>query len=184
MCVIASFCATCKRRLLPHYNRTSHPSMGATDIHVSASHRRYPAESLAALQASRIPVAASTCRRVGDDVGVEPNNCVTARHRQFGRSVTIGRHRNFVRHGSVHRGLRRGDRDDGRCEDEGMQMHGTISYGAPRQCGCPMRRAKHGHMVCLTLAGHPGRRRECHLDRRKRPSDFSSGQEAWPIVLS
>ena len=183
-CIITSSCANGDRGILTHYNRTPHPSMGATDIQVPAGRRGYPAEAFAALQAPRIPVAASTCCRVCDDVGVVPNNCVTARHSQFGRSVTIGRHRNFVRRGSAHRGLHRGDRYDGRRKDEGMQMHGPISYDAPRQYGCPTRRAKHGHSVCLTLAGHPGRRHGRHPARRRRPSDFSSGQEAWPTVLS
>ena len=120
MCVIASFCANSDRETLVHNNRTPHPSMSATDIQVPTWRRRYPTESFAALQAPRIPVAASTRCRVCDDVDVEPNNCVTARHGQFSRSVTIGRHRNFVRYGSARRGLRRGGRDDGRCEDEGM----------------------------------------------------------------
>ena len=136
-CIITSSCANGDRGILTHYNRTPHPSMGATDIQVPAGRCRYPAEAFAALQSPRIPVAASTCCRVCDNVGVVPNNCVTARHSQFGRSVTIGRHRNFVRHGSAHRGLHRGDRCDGRCKDEGMQMHGPINYDAPRQYGCP-----------------------------------------------
>ena len=111
--------------------------MGATDIQVPARVRGYPAESFAALDASRIPVPASARCRVCDDVSVEPNYCVTARHGQFGRSVTIGRHRNFVRHGSAPGGWHRRDRNDGRGEDEETQVHGTLNYGAPRQCGCP-----------------------------------------------
>ena len=169
--------------MLAHDNRAPHASMGATDVRVPTRGRCYPAESPAALQAPRIPVAAAARCRVGDDIGIEPNNCVSARHRQFGRSVTIGRHCNFVRRGSTHGRVRRGDRKNGGNEDERMQMHGTISYGVPRQCGCPGTLCNTWPIEGLSSADHHGRRHERHPDRRRRPSDSSFVQEAWPTVL-
>ena len=111
--------------MLAHDNRTAHPSVRAADIWVSARRHCDPAKSFAPLQPSRVPESASTRRRVGNNVSVEPNDCVAACDGQFRWSVAVGRHRNFVRHGGVHRWVRRGDRYDDRYEDEVVQMHGA-----------------------------------------------------------